>query len=59
MFFFFPPLVYWGGVRLNQLGTSATIGLFYQAQMIDDECGAVAETEVLGENLPRHNILIL
>jgi hypothetical protein len=35
------------------------IGLLYQPQMIDDECGATVEwelageTEVLGENLPQ------
>jgi hypothetical protein len=38
--FFF--LVYWGGVRLSPLGTSATVGLLYQPRMIDDdECGVV------------------
>jgi hypothetical protein len=32
----------WGGVRLSPLGRSATIGLLYQPQMVDDgECGAV------------------
>jgi hypothetical protein len=34
-FFFF--LVSLGGVRLNPLGTSATVGLLYQPRMIDDD----------------------
>jgi hypothetical protein len=33
--FFF--LVSLGGVRLSPLGTSATVGLLYQPQMIDDD----------------------
>jgi hypothetical protein len=37
--FFF--LVSLGGVRLSPLGTSATVGLFYHPQMIDDDYGAV------------------
>jgi hypothetical protein len=28
-------------VRLSTLGTAATIGLLYQPQMIDDDCGAI------------------
>jgi hypothetical protein len=47
-------------VRLSPLGTSATIGLFYQPRMIDvDECEAVGEQELAGEievlreNLPQ------
>jgi hypothetical protein len=28
-------------VRLSPLGTSATVGLLYQPQMVDDECGVV------------------
>jgi hypothetical protein len=34
-------LVSLGGVRLSPLGTSATVGLLYQPQMIDEEYGAV------------------
>jgi hypothetical protein len=34
------------GVRLSPLGTAATIGLFYQPQMIDDECGAVGGMKI-------------
>jgi hypothetical protein len=34
-------LVSLGGVRLNPLGTSATVGLLYQPRMIDDDYGAV------------------
>jgi hypothetical protein len=30
-----------GGVTLSPLGTSATVGLLYQPQMIDDDYGAV------------------
>jgi hypothetical protein len=30
-----------GGVRQSPLGTSATVVLLYQPQMIDDGCGAV------------------
>jgi hypothetical protein len=37
--FFF--LVSLGVVRLNPLGTSATVGLLYQPRMIDDDYGAV------------------
>jgi hypothetical protein len=34
-------LVSLGGVRLSPLGTSATVGLLYQARMIDDDYGPV------------------
>jgi hypothetical protein len=34
-------LVSLGGVRLSPLGTSATVGLLYQPQMIDDDYGVV------------------
>jgi hypothetical protein len=34
-------VLFWGGVRLSPLGTSATNWLTVPAQMIDDECGAV------------------
>jgi hypothetical protein len=34
-------LVSLGGVRLSPLGTSATVDLLYQPQMIDDDYGAV------------------
>jgi hypothetical protein len=51
-------------VRLSPLGTSATTGLLYQPQMIDNGyCGAIGgmkigrETEVLGENLPQHHFV--
>jgi hypothetical protein len=55
--FFF--LVSLGALSLSPLGTSATVGLFYQPRMIDDdmeqlvEWELAGETEVLGENLPQ------
>jgi hypothetical protein len=34
------------GVRLSPLGTAATTVLFYQLQIIDDECGAVGGVKI-------------
>jgi hypothetical protein len=33
-------------VRLSPLGTSATVGLLYQPQMIDDDYGAVGRMRI-------------
>jgi hypothetical protein len=41
-----------GGRYWVHLVRRPQIGLLYQPRMTDDECGAVGETEVIGESLP-------
>jgi hypothetical protein len=55
-------IIIFSGVRVNQLGTAATIGLLYQLWMMMNveqsvERELAGETEVLGENLPQRHFV--
>jgi hypothetical protein len=48
-------IIIFSGVRLNPLGTAATIGLLYQPQMIDDDdCGVVGGIKI-GKGKPKYS----
>jgi hypothetical protein len=52
-------LIILSGVRLSPLGTTATTGLLYQTQTIDDgDCGAIGGTKIGRGNRSTRKILV-